>query len=455
MTSDSDSIDLEDLLTEDFGVVTKVAEASAVIDSGALTETQSANLGPAQVFDADVLNILVADPDPSWSRRVDILLRRWFGEFITISQVNSIDDLIERMKQLNVDAVVTEVKWPNQDSTNFIDTLMNQPMITEIPVVILSDYSDEMFRVYAFRSGVMEYFPKLRPDLFKVEYRLRNLFRMQFHSKILYRQIDESLRRYQKTKGISEDTIQDLRGVVQEMKAELEKEYQNKARLEEEKKKIQNVFGLYVDPSIINGVMSGTIPLELKGVEQEVSILFSDIRGYTTLAESMDPQSIVSFLNEYFTSMTEVLLGYEALIDKYIGDAIMAIFGAPLARDDHRDNAIQAAMEMQSVFDLWRPNWEKAYGISPHIGIGVASGPATLGNFGSFQKLSYTAIGDTVNTAARLESVAGPNEVAINDNLYQSLEKSIQEKYVFTEQPPIVLKGKTVPVQVWKVTEKS
>jgi len=278
---------------------------------------------------------------------------------------------------------------------------------------------------------------------------------MQFHNKILYRQIDESLQRYQKNRGISEGEIKDLRDVVQVMKGELDKEYQNKTRLEEEKKKIQNVFGLYVDQSIIKGVMSGDIPLELKGVEQEVSVLFSDIRGYTTMAESMEPESIVSFLNEYFTSMTEVLLGYEALIDKYIGDAIMAIFGAPLGRPDHRDNALQAAMEMQSVFDLWRANWEKNYGISPHIGIGIASGPATLGNFGSFQKLSYTAIGDTVNTAARLESVAGPGEVAINHNLYEGLDTSVRGKFIFDEQPPVSLKGKMIPVRVWKVRELS
>lgn len=437
----SDSLNLEDLLNEDFSSITPSKDVGST-DTG-------------QAYEQDSLNILVADPEDSWGRRLENLLHRWFGEFITVSRVNSIAGLTERLKQLNVDVVITEVLWEGKDCSTFVDELMAYPGISETPVVIFSEMNDEMFQAYAYRSGVMEYFPKTKPDLFQVEYRLRNLFRMQFHNKILYRQIDESLRRYQVNRGLSEEEVKDLRELVQVMKEELDREYQNKTRLEEEKKKIQNVFGLYVDPSIINGVMSGDISLELKGVEQDVSVLFADIRGYTTMAETMDPQSIVSFLNEYFTSMTEVLLGYEALIDKYIGDAIMAVFGAPIARPDHRDNAIQAAMEMQSVFDLWRGNWEKNYGISPHIGIGIASGPATLGNFGSFQKLSYTAIGDTVNTAARLESVAGPGEVAINHNLYEGMDASIRDRYVFDEQPPVTLKGKSVPVRVWKVREKS
>lgn len=437
----SDNLDLEDLLNEDFssGISAKTGETPSEL---------------VQVYEQDALNVLVADPEDSWGHRLESLLRRWFGEFISVSRVNTVVGLTDRLKQLNIDAIVTEVEWPEKDSSLFIDELMAQPGISEIPVVVFSEMEDEMFRVYAFRSGVMDYFRKTKPDLFQVEFRLRNLFRMQFHNKILYRQIDESLHRYQKNRGLSEEEIKDLRELVQVMKDELDREYQNKTRLEEEKKKIQNVFGLYVDPTIINGVMSGDISLELKGIEQDVSVLFSDIRGYTTMAESMDPQSIVSFLNEYFTSMTEVLLGYEALIDKYIGDAIMAVFGAPIGRPDHRDNAMQAAMEMQSVFELWRGNWEKNYGISPHIGIGIASGPATLGNFGSFQKLSYTAIGDTVNTAARLESVAGPGEVAVNHNLYEGLDPAVRDKFLFEEQPPVTLKGKSVPVRVWKVKEQ-
>jgi class 3 adenylate cyclase/DNA-binding response OmpR family regulator len=437
----SEHLDLEDLLNEDFSHEPS-SESKAAADL-------------VQVYEQDALNILIADPEDSWGRRLENLLRRWFGEFISVSKVNTLEDLIQRLKQMNVDAVITEVEWPGKDSSLFLDELMAQPGISEIPVIVFSELNDEMFRIYAYRSGVMDYFSKNRPDLFQVEFRLRNLFRMQFHNKILYRQIDESLRRYQKNRGLSEEEIRDLRDLVQVMKEELNREYQNKVRLEEEKKKIQNVFGLYVDPTIINGVMSGEISLELKGVEQEVTVLFSDIRGYTTMAERMDPKSIVAFLNEYFTSMTEVLLGYEALIDKYIGDAIMAIFGAPISRPDHRDSAIQAAMEMQNVFDLWRSNWESNYGISPHIGIGVASGRATLGNFGSFQKLSYTAIGDTVNTAARLESLAGPDEVLVNHDLYEGLSPSIRYRYAFEEQPSVTLKGKTIPVRVWKVKENN
>lgn len=406
-----------------------------------------------EFFEQDILKILLADWDIDYLQKLQKRLEYWFKEYIYIYTTNKPENIKFLIHKKNIDFLITEVLW-NGEPTDFIEELTNDPLLSEIPIVVISNYDEVMFENYLYKMGILEFFQKKNIDLYKLEHKLRNFLRIQFQSKVLYKQIDESIRKMQISKGISEEQIQDLKEMVRIMKEELEREYKNKIRLEEEKKKIQNIFGLYVDPNIINGVISGEIPLEQKGQEKEVSVLFADIRGYTTLAEKMKPTEIVAFLNEFFTSMTEVLLGYNALIDKYIGDSIMALFGVPLPDENHRDNALQAAMEMQNVFELWNQTWKKNYGIDAKMGIGVASGIAIVGNFGSFQKISYTAIGDTVNIASRLESISGHGEVLINEDILLHLSENTKNKFQFIEIPSVELKGKTVQIKAYKVLNK-
>ncbi len=402
------------------------------------------------LFEQDTINILIADPDLNFLEKLQKRLEFWFREYVCIYTTNLKETIKPLIQKKNIDFLITEALW-DADPAEFIDELMNDPLLSEIPVVVITNYSEVMFEDYLFKIGIIDFFQKKHLDLFKLEYKLRNLLRIQFQNKIFYKQIEDSMRKIQISKGISEEQIQDLKEMVRIMKEELEKEYKNKIRLEEEKNQIQRIFGLYVDPNIIQGVISGQIPLEQKGEEREISVLFADIRGYTSLAEKMKPKEIVACLNEYFTSMTEVLLSYNALIDKYIGDSVMALFGAPLPDPKHRDSALQSAMEMQSVFDLWNKNWQKNFGIDAKMGIGVASGVAILGNFGSFQKLSYTAIGDTVNIASRLESISGAGEVIVNEDLVKYLSEDVKNKYRFIEIPSVDLKGKTIKIKAYKV----
>lgn len=396
--------------------------------------------------------MLHLDPDRTAFETLFGFMAYWFGDYVTMRWTDNLDYAIDELNSDRIDILITEVIIPGQgDPTVFIDRLMDQPGAADSPVVVYSNLKEDMFAVYAYRAGVAEFFQKKNSNAYLLQYRFRNLFRMQFRTKLLYRQIDEALHRFQTAHGTSQSEIKDLNELVQEMRGELEKEYESRHKLEEEKKKIQSVFGMYVDPAIVQGIMKGDIALEQKGVEQEVSVLFADIRGYTAMAEQLDAEKVISFLNEYFTSMTEVLLGYEGLIDKYIGDAIMCLFGAPVYTAEHRDNAVQAAVEMQSIFDLWNQNWKQSYGISPHMGVGVASGKVTLGNVGSFQKLSYTAIGDTVNVASRLEGIAKPGQVLVNTDLVEGLSDEVRKKYDFHELEPVQLKGKQGLHRVWSV----
>ena len=241
---------------------------------------------------------------------------------------------------------------------------------------------------------------------------------------------------------------------IERMRTELEQEYQNKLQLEKDKSRMQSVFGMYVDPKIVEGILSEEIAVDQKGRRQDVTVMFADLRGYTSMTEDMDPEKVISFLNEYFTSMTEVIMGYGGMVDKYIGDGIMCVFGTPIADPEHRDRALLTAMEMFSIFELWQTNWEANYNIRPAMGIGLASGDVVVGNVGSFQKISYTAVGDTVNLAARLESLAKPGEVLISSDLFEKLNDTTRQKYSFEQLEPIDIRGKRGKHQVYRLVQE-
>lgn len=146
-------------------------------------------------------------------------------------------------------------------------------------------------------------------------------------------------------------------------------------------------------------------------------------------------------------------MGYNGMVDKYMGDGIMCMFGAPVDDSDHSRNAIEAAIEMQSVFELWQANWEKSYKIKPHQGIGLACGATVVGNLGSFQKTSYTAIGPIVNLAARLESVAEAGDIVISDELYKRVHTFVKD-YEFEALPPIAIKGLDGRHRLYRLTKE-
>jgi adenylate cyclase len=175
-------------------------------------------------------------------------------------------------------------------------------------------------------------------------------------------------------------------------------------------------------------------------------VLFADIVGFTTMSEKMIPAAVALLLNDYLTRMTEVIFRYEGTLDKYIGDAIMAVFGAPLDMPDHAERAIRVALEMQERLGEW--NSEHKDGPNLRIRIGINSGKAVAGEIGSINKREYTVLGDTVNTASRLESgVAKPGTVVIGENTYALADG----KFECRPLGSFSLKGKEREVRVYEV----
>ena len=216
---------------------------------------------------------------------------------------------------------------------------------------------------------------------------------------------------------------------------------------ERDKARIRDMFGKYVSPSVVDQILEN--PPELGGVDKELTVFFSDIRGFTTLSESMTPQELVNHLNVYLTAMTDIILEFRGTLDKYEGDAIMCFWGAPLPQEDHALLACQCALKQLAALARLNESWPPEKRLE--IGIGLNSGIMTVGNMGSLGRMDYTIMGDAVNLGARLE---GTNKqygthVIISENTYGL----VRDKVIVRELDNIRVKGKNKPVLIYELVD--
>ena len=221
----------------------------------------------------------------------------------------------------------------------------------------------------------------------------------------------------------------------------------NQKIVAEEKKRER--LGRFLSPQVTARILATSDSQGMTlGVPEvkDVSVLFSDIVGFTSMSEKMSPAAVSLLLNDYFSRMTDIIFKYEGTLDKYIGDAIMAVFGAPLDMPDHCVRSIKAAVEMRDQLEAF--NSEHKDGPTIRIRIGINSGKAMAGELGGINKKEYTVLGDTVNTASRLESsVAKPMQVVVGENTYLAA----REHFEFRSLGPATLKGKSRTVEVYEV----
>jgi len=214
------------------------------------------------------------------------------------------------------------------------------------------------------------------------------------------------------------------------------------------RKKVLATFKKYVAPQIVDKISKdGTYELKLGGEKRNIAVLFVDIRGFTPMSESLNPEQVVSILNEYLALTTDSVLSNEGTLDKFIGDATMAVFNAPFDLEDYIYKAILTALAIRDGSDKLAARLQEKFGKTISYGIGVNCGDAVVGNIGCEFRMDYTAIGDTVNTAARLESRAKAGEILISEAVYREVENRIEAECVGEME----LKGKSRAVNVYRL----
>lgn len=223
---------------------------------------------------------------------------------------------------------------------------------------------------------------------------------------------------------------------------------------ERKRKQIKGAFQFYLNPQVVEEVLKDPSKLKLGGEKRELSILFSDVRGFTTISEALTPEELSNLLNEYLTPMTDIVFNYEGTLDKYIGDALMAIFGAPLKYPDngHAWRACHVALDMIDKLHELQPGW-RARGLPEvDVGIGINSGEVSVGNMGSSQRFDYTVMGDAVNLASRVEGIN--KNYKTNIVITEFTLKEAAHKVFVRELDSVKVKGKDRPVTIYELLAK-
>jgi adenylate cyclase len=218
---------------------------------------------------------------------------------------------------------------------------------------------------------------------------------------------------------------------------------------ERERRWIKQAFRQYVPPAVVEQIGRDPSKLTFGGQRKVLTVLFTDIRSFTTYSESHQPEEVVTALREYLTALVEVVFRHRGTLDKFIGDAIMAFFGAPFENPDHALQACRAAIEMSDVVTRLNEQWARD-GKEPFVtGFGIATGEMLVGNFGSSQRFTYTVIGDQVNLGARLESLNKEHQAARHIIISQATYEQAKTHVVAKPLGSVTVKGKHQAVEIY------
>lgn len=207
----------------------------------------------------------------------------------------------------------------------------------------------------------------------------------------------------------------------------------------------------YLSPQVVEQIIHKDLQVNLGGHKSVVTVLFSDIRNFTNITETLQPEQLVQLLNKYFTEMARIIFDNQGSLDKYIGDAIVAVFGSLITLDNSAQNAVSAAKDMMKRLVILREQWQKEYGVSLAIGIGINTGEVFLGNIGSPERMEFTVIGDTVNVASRFSGIAEPGQILLTRQALECLGDYAEYK----ELPPCEVKGKIGKLEIFEVDYSS
>lgn len=420
--------------------------------------------------------ILVLSGNPAYTHALERALEYFGNVYQILPESGFVEyaankEFTERTSLVILDPAAGGHVW------NAISKLKSSHETRAIPIVAVSSKNDETIRYKLIALDVHEYFvfPFSRRD-FIVHceraidaYHEEKNWKDSIHLLRGYRQLAEQTNseklEMQEMLAAQEavielgrqerqevDSIRSAQEAVFEMSQQelmvanekLRQSYESKLAAVREKSELQMMFGKYIAPEVIEVLMRQDGLQRLAGEKQDVSILFADIRGFTSLCEEMPPHKVILLLSEFFTELTETIIEHHGIIDKYSGDNIMAIFGAPAELPFHEQAAVLAAIGMQEKFSLLKDSWKSVYRADAGLGIGINCGSAIVGNVGCYHKISYTAIGDVVNIAARFEQIARDGQIIIGESIRERLTDEFISNNGLTlmAQEPVTIRGK-------------
>lgn len=297
------------------------------------------------------------------------------------------------------DLIVLDVNMPGMSGFDVVEKLKQDEYTQSIPVIMLTALSDVENRVHAMTLGAEDYLTK------------------PFSPRELIARVQRRLQ--------SKLQTDDLKAAQQQ---------------------IRNTFERFVAAPIVQQMLQSPTDVKLGGKLQEITVLFADLEGFTSLSEHTDPEKLLSVLNQYHSLVVKIIQRYQGTIDKFIGDCVMALYNTPVEQHDHVSNAVKSALHIQDELHWFHSKLEEQYHLK--INIGIHTGVAVVGNVGTTELMDYTAVGDTVNVAARLQGLADYGKILISDTVYSQVEDIVFGRL----RGPLAVKGRKGTVTVYEIS---
>jgi adenylate cyclase len=320
------------------------------------------------------------------------------------------------------DLVLLDILMPELDGFQVLQRMRDEALLRTVPVIVVSSVDELDMIVRCIEAGADDYLIK------------------PFNHTLLRARLGACL-----DKKRLRDQEERLARLMEDYNLRLEAKVAEQVRQITASEMERASLSRYLSPSLVDAVLRAEKPLDLGGAQTRATVLFADIRGYTRLSQQVSPQEVMALLNEHFTAMSHIIFEHEGTLDKFMGDAVMAVFGWPFSTGHDEVNALRAAGRMQEAVRARNARVASRHPIE--IGIGINTGDVIAGNVGGPQKMDLTVIGDAVNIAARLQTLANGGEVVVSETTYQA----IREQFRCEPIGEIELKNVLQPVRCYRV----
>jgi adenylate cyclase len=363
--------------------------------------------------------VLVADDVPD---NIDLVVESLDGLPYEVITAADGQEAVQKFKTQSPDLVLLDIMMPKLNGIEVCRYIKATAARRFVPVVLLTAKSASEAKVEGLDAGADDYLTKPF-DPFELQARVRAMLRIK----------------------ALQDEVNSARVQLEEMNKDLE------SRVQSQIVEIERVNRLrrYLAPGLVESVLA-TEQEEVVGAKprrKELTIFFSDIRNFTQMADQLEPEEVKAVLDEYLSQMTEVIFKYQGTINKFMGDGIMVFFGDPIPQPDHPLRAIRTAIEMRERALSLQAKLHARLPAPFWIGMGIHTGPATVGNLGTGQQLDYTAVGSSVNLAARLQGLSLNNEVIASSSTYDPVRDSL----VMRNERREIVKGFAHPIRVAEI----